>query len=104
MASSEGLLYTLRKAGDPEQPVFELSKWDPAYKRPLDMYVMWMPKKQGSNERRFYSCNCPSRSQPCKHWDIAQKLLSLGEVNLPFYHWDTSLGEYTQNKDMLFDS
>lgn len=62
--------YALRKAGFEEDNGFELTKWDDNEREPLDRYVMFLP--MGT---RFLSCNCPSRSHPCKHWDIAKDLL-----------------------------
>ncbi len=69
--------YTLRKAGHSDRPTYELAKWVEGEIAPLDVYVMWLPFG------RFHSCNCPSRSTPCKHWPIAELLLTQGEEALP---------------------
>lgn len=86
--SGESFFYTLRRAssnGD-ERPIYELAKWADGEIRPTDFYIMWLPLREGALS--FLSCNCPSRSQPCKHWEIAQALLEqLGEKDLARWLW-----------------
>ena len=89
--SGEGdIYYTLRKAGAADKATFELAKWREDECRPLDTYTMWLPVAEvgGGGKRKFLSCNCPSRSQPCKHWNIAQALLEGApfKADAPFEH------------------
>lgn len=49
---------------------YELTKWDDHVKHPLEVYTMCLPGG------RFIYCNCPSPRKPCKHYEIAQNLLS----------------------------
>lgn len=92
-----GIYYTLRKAGDPEKPLFELTKWDPDYVRPLDVYVQWIPLAHSGY--RLHSCNCPSRSNPCKHEEISLALLARGLDELPYVYYDSELGKVEQTHD-----
>lgn len=80
------IYYTLRKTDSG----FEMRKWEEGRSYPLDIYHMQIDK--GCFEGQSYSfqyCGCPSRSNPCKHWDIALRLLlSAGEwQNLHHYYF-----------------
>jgi hypothetical protein len=94
------MIYTLRKAGDPERPLYELTKWDPAYTRPLDVYVQWITFNGG--ESKVMSCNCPSRSNPCKHVPMSTALLDAIENHddLPFVYWDADNGKVKNAGDI----
>ena len=54
---------------------YELTKWDDHEKQPLETYVIALPRG------RFLYCNCPSPRKPCKHYEIAQNLLSAVEAS-----------------------
>lgn len=83
--SNEGVFYTLRKAGNQDTPTYELTKWSEYRDAPLDIYAQWIVQRS-DNTFSVHSCNCPSRSNPCKHAPISIALL---ETNLPLqevYH------------------
>ena len=86
MSLDERLFYTLRDKGDPERPFFELAKWSEDRVRPLEVYTQWIAQRS-DNTYSVHSCNCPSRSNPCKHASISLSLLEQGIENLPhFFH------------------
>lgn len=91
-----GEFYILRKAGPIDSIAFEMSKWEDGNIQPLDHYIMKLPSQ--GNTYSFLSCNCPSRSTPCKHWGIAQELLAYSEVNLPRLLWQE--GTVIEAKDL----
>ena len=76
----ERISYTLRKAVvfPDERPLYTLAKWVEGYVHPMDIYKQWIvSRKEGFS---VHSCNCPSRSNPCKHAAISLALL---EAPLP---------------------
>ena len=75
--SGEGVFYTLRKAGNSDTPTFELTKWSEYRTRPLDIYTQWIVQRSDKSYS-VHSCNCPSRSNPCKHAPISIALLETG--------------------------
>ena len=66
-------LYTLQWR---EGSHYRIHKWDDGASEPSNSYNMTLPQKQGTTEYSFFSCSCPSRSNPCKHFDIAKALLT----------------------------
>lgn len=70
------MYYVLRKTGEPEKPTYALSKWEEGRNIPSDVYQQWIPYSGRSGRHRVHSCNCPSRSNPCKHEVISLALLS----------------------------
>jgi hypothetical protein len=61
----------------------------------LDVYTQWIPQR-GSGEYNVHSCNCPSRSNPCKHAAMSLALLDVAEEVelLHLFYWeDTKVGE-----------
>ena len=67
------LFYTLRKAGPEDKPIYELTKWSEDRSAPLEVYVQWIV--QSNRTFKVFSCNCPSRSNPCKHSPLSIALL-----------------------------
>ena len=92
--------YTLRKAGPSDKPIFALAKWEDGETEPLDVYVQWIPQR-GDGSYNVHSCNCPSRSNPCKHAAMSLALLEVGVDFLPYYMWD---GEVTNCDDVTYES
>jgi hypothetical protein len=80
--------YTLRKVGDLDKPTFALAKWEWGETQPTDVYKQWVPYSRASGYA-VHSCNCPSRSNPCKHAEMSESLLNENSVyELPVLYWE----------------
>ena len=95
------IYYTLRKlTGESSQ--FELRKWEEGRSYPLDIYsmqIVCVKDYYGNDLFNFQYCGCPSRAHPCKHADIADKLLrAVAWQELHHYYYQD--GTIHQAKDI----
>ena len=97
--------YTLRKAGDPQKPIYALAKWEDGEVTPSDVYVQWVPQR-GDGSYMVHSCNCPSRNNPCKHAAMATDLLGKAhegqrptEFELASLYWEEGVVKETGDQN-----
>ena len=92
------IYYTLRNVSG---SIYQLRKWEEGRSYPLDIYEMQIAQSHvGVLLYKVQACHCPSRSNPCKHFPIAEGLLDAAMKWQHLHHWYHQDGKVLKAEDL----
>lgn len=93
------IYYTLQhRAGS----MYSMRKWEEGRSYPLDIYEMQIAQSVVGlpNVYKVQACHCPSRANPCKHFEMAELLLDAAIRWQDLHHWYWANGHAFKAEDL----